>query len=189
MSTFQVNLTQGVQSDLDTSITGGESKQRTIYAIGPNGTNRKLNDGDTFVDSNYWKRYASPAMSIDLAFITVLTDDGYTYSDFVKEENVFSRVVTRTLVDGSTYTATNNQIDFVALYGGPSVFTRIVVTGDPVLARLNGDSNATLTLAVGTHIFDKGEITLNSISFDNSTSGAAAAVVEVLGSIRITDAS
>jgi hypothetical protein len=33
----------------------GSSYQRTIYVMGPNKVNRKLKDGDTFTDSNYWK--------------------------------------------------------------------------------------------------------------------------------------
>ena len=189
MSTFKVNLGQGVQGDLDTSQTAGVSAQRSIYCIGPNGVNRKLNDGATFVDSNYWKRYAYPAVSRDLAFIETLTDDGYTYSDFFREENVFSKVITRTIAAAETYTDANCQIDFVALYGGPAIFTQITVTGDEVNIRLNGDSDATMSLATGTQIFDKGEVTLNSIAFDNSESGAATATVVVLASVRITDAS
>lgn len=189
MSTFKVNLGQGKQGDLDTSVVAGVSKQRSIYAIGPNGTNRKLMDGETFVDSNYWKRYAYPAMEKDLAFIEVLTDDGYTYSDFHKEENVFTKVTTVTVAAGTTYTLADNQVDFVDLYGGPAVFCQITVAGDEVNMRMNGDSDATMSLTVGTQIFDKGEVTLNSLAFDNSESGAAEATVTILASIRITDKS
>jgi hypothetical protein len=68
MSVFRVKLQNVDQGKLDinpvTSAAFTTSKQRTIYAMGPKKVNRKLADGDTFTDCNYWKRFAYPQVSL-----------------------------------------------------------------------------------------------------------------------------
>src|SRR4051812_19857883 len=98
MSVFKVKLTQGQQGSLDEHAFGvnnasvsvgtgggnvlvgtGTSVQRTVYVMGPGKVNRKLNDGDTFTDSNYWKRYcATPVgpLTPEQAIVSIVTDDG-----------------------------------------------------------------------------------------------------------------
>jgi hypothetical protein len=183
MSTFKVSLGQGLQGDLDTAQTSGVSAQRTIYLPGPNNIMRKLNDGTTFSDSNYWKRYAYPAVARDLAVIETLTDDGTPWDDYDRSKNITSRVANFTVNAATTYAA--NSLDILATYGGPAIFTQLVVAGDEVNVRLNGDANAIFSAAVGTQIFNVGEVTLNSIAFDNSESGAVNATVQAIFSIAV----
>lgn len=57
MSVFRVKLNNNAQGLLDT-VSGSQqstSIQRTVYVMGPKKINRKLKDGDTCTDSNYWK--------------------------------------------------------------------------------------------------------------------------------------
>jgi hypothetical protein len=84
MSTFKVDLTNLVFGKLDASVASGNSKQRTLTLMGPDGVANTYNDGDTFVGSNYWKRFTSSEMSADEAFLTVETDDGSVYPSGVK---------------------------------------------------------------------------------------------------------
>jgi hypothetical protein len=62
MSVFRVNLNNSVQGTLDlnpaTTAEFVTSVQRTVYVTGPNKIYRKLADGDTFTDCNYWKKFA-----------------------------------------------------------------------------------------------------------------------------------
>jgi hypothetical protein len=84
MSTFKVKLTNLDFGKLDPSVASGKSSQRTITLSGPDGVNETLNDGDTFVGSNYWKRFTSATLSEAEAFLTTETDDGSVYPDGVK---------------------------------------------------------------------------------------------------------
>src|SRR5579859_7642952 len=102
MSVFQVQLTQSPNSQVPGGgplqpppyvLTGdgsmdtwaqqnGTSYQRTIYCMGPNRINRKLKDGATFTDCNYWKQFcAAPVgpLTAETAFITLISDDGSVY--------------------------------------------------------------------------------------------------------------
>lgn len=199
MSTFRVKLVQGNQSvaegtlgNLGTGNVGGyvgdpasdgsTTIQRTIWAPGPNHTNRQLFDGDTFNDCNYWKRFAYPQVAYDQAFIEVVSDDGSTYSD-VPSENIFSVVADFTVTAGTTYTDAGNSLDIVDVHGGVAIFTQIT-TDEPVKVRLNGSSSAVLDVAAGTQTFDIGEVVLTEIAFDNTASGASDASVQVLFSIK-----
>lgn len=86
MSTFRVKLTSTGQGLLDTAgQANGASYQRTVYVMGPGKVNRKLKDGDTFTDVNYWKRFAYPQVPLDQAFIEVVSDDGAPYTDLASE--------------------------------------------------------------------------------------------------------
>ncbi len=182
MSVFKVKLNQGLQGSLDTSLTNGVSAQRTIMIPGPNGVLTRRNDGETFTETNYYKRYTTSAVSADLAFLQTLTDDGSTWSD--NGTNTILRVANFTVNAATTYAA--HTLDILSTYGGPSIFTQIVVTGDEVNIQLNGSTDAIMSLPVGTQIFDNGDLELTSIAFDNSESGASNATVQVLMSIRLT---
>jgi len=175
MSVFKVKLTQGNQGALDTSLTNSVSAQRSMYVPGPHGTFRKLDDGETFSDVNYYKRYAYPQVSLDNAFLEVLTDDGTTWSDTNPNNNVFTKVHTFTVDANDTYE--DNALDILSEWGGPAVFTQLIVSSDEVNCKLNGDSDAIFSLATGTQIFDRGDLVLNEIAFDNSESGATNATV------------
>jgi hypothetical protein len=183
MSTFKVQLVRSPQSDLDTALVSGVSKQRSIYVAGPNRIPRLLNDGETFTDCNYWKRFAEPQMSADQAFIQVVSDDGSVFTDD-GTGNVYPRVYDLTVGLGTTYTDPGNEIDLLADTGSFAVFTQISVTGDAVKVRINGNTSATFDIAAGaTQIFNPGEFTITSLQFDNSA-GSGAATVQVLFSIK-----
>ncbi len=160
------------------------SLQRTIYVTGPNRTYRKLFDGQTFTDCNYWKRFAYPQVPLDQAFISVVTDDGSVYSDHA-EENTFPIVSTLTLAGGSTYTTTGNSIDFVGDYGNAATFVQITnVSGNSVKVRINGSSSAVFDLGSAvTQVFNTGDLTISKLEFQNNASGATTTTVQVVASV------
>lgn len=188
MSTFKVKLTQGVgrtsQGYLDEQAqTSGTSIQRTIYAMGPNKTNRKLTDGQTFSDVNYWKRYAYPNLPYDQAFIVVMTDDGSVWNDF-SPENSFPRSYHLTVASGSAYSA--NIVDVLGDNGSAAVFAQITVTtsGSAPTFRINGQSTGLISIGGGTtQVFDKGDLQISMLEIDNSQSSHATTTVDILFSI------
>lgn len=206
MSVFRVklnNIEQGLL-DLDPSTAsptpvggaGGQpylgsqmdpSIQRTIYVTGPNLTYRKLNDGDTFTDCNYWKRFAYPQVPLEFAFIEVVTDDGSIYSDN-PDENTFPV----TIGGGAPYTVAiadtfaTNFVDIVATYGSYAVFTQIKNLGtlatQDIQVQLNGSASAIFTLAAGdTQIFNMGDLTVTHLAFQG---GTADTDIEIILSLR-----
>lgn len=201
MSVFQVTLNNNQQGYMDlnpstaTPMTadlyanlGSEmspSIQRTIYVAGPNRTYRKLKDGDTFTDCNYWKRFAYPQVPLDQAFITVVTDDGSVYSD-VAEENTYPKVYSLTVNAGSTYTTTGNTVDILGDTGGYAVFVQITNNGSSsITVELNGLATAIFTLGAGeTQVFNNGDLSVSKIQFANTASGASNVPVQVLVSVR-----
>jgi hypothetical protein len=204
MSVFQVTLnnTQQGQMDLNPSTSipmtadlysnlGSQmnpSIQRTIYVAGPNRTYRKLHDGDTFTDCNYWKRFAYPQVPLDQAFITVVTDDGSIYSD-IADENTFPVVYTLTVNNGTTYTA--NVANILADNGGAALFVQIANQGSTaVKVRLNGNANAIFDLAGSeTQVFNHGDLSITKLEFANTVSGGSATTIQVLASVLTTPAS
>lgn len=184
MSVFRVQLANTQQGRLDVNMTTGQpvatSIQRSVYVMGPHRINRLLHDGDTFTDCNYWKRFAYPQVSLDQAFIQVVTDDGSVYSDY-EVEQTFLKTYSLTLADGSTYTTTGNFADILGDTGGYAVFTQIVNNGSgAVTCRINGSTNSTFTLgASDTQIFNAGELAVSKVSFANSSGGSVAVVVMV----------
>ena len=194
MSVFRVKLNNAAQGLMDVDGDGlqrSTSYQRTVYVTGPNKVNRMLKDGDTFTDSNYWKRFAYPQVSLADAFIEVVTDDGSTWSDVV-EENTYPVVWlpgdNGIIPATETYTDDNMELDIVTDYGSPAVFASIQNSdsSDSVKIRLNGSSTAIFTLEAGqTQVFDKGNLTISKIGVDNSHSGASQVdKVEVVLGIR-----
>jgi len=193
MSVFQVALNNPYQGYMDINPTTqaivpssvdqlgvqmNPSIQRTIYVTGPNRTWRKLRDGQTFTDCNYWKRFAYPQVPLDQAFINVVTDDGSVYSDFAPENN-FPVAQNLNVVGGTSYSTPANVIDFVGTYGNPASFVQLTNnSANGVKVRLNGNTNAVLT-----QVFNAGDLTVSKLEFDNSTSGATTVSVSVLASV------
>jgi hypothetical protein len=188
MSLFQVKLTEGIgrtsQGYLDTiAQTTGFSIQRTMYCMGPNKTNRKLVDGATFTDVNYWKRFSYPTLPYDQAFIVVLQDDGSVWNDF-EPENTFPVSYTLTVAPGSAYAA--NVINVLQENGSPAVFAQITVTtgGSAPTFMINGLSTATLSIPGGTtQVFDNGDLEITQLAVNNTQSGNSTVTVDVLFSI------
>lgn len=199
MSVFRVklnNINQG-QMDLNpataSSISGNDhsqlgsamapSIQRTIYVTGPKRSYRKLKDGETFTDCNYWKRFAYPQVSLADAFIEVVTDDGSVYSD-IASENTYPKVYNLSVTNGSSYAA--NVADILGDTGGYAVFVQITNQGStPVKARLNGTADAIFDLAAGeTQVFNSGDLAVSKLEFANTASGGSTSAVQVLVSVR-----
>jgi hypothetical protein len=194
MSVFTVRLPRpaelgaGYVTDPAYNSVTGLSIQKTMEVNGPSLTRRRLTDGQTFTSTNYWKRFApvsegggSPA---ETAIVHIVSDDGTPWSDSNPEVNKFARVISRTLTAGTTYSAANNQIDMIALYGAIATYTQITVDG-AVTARLNSSSSAEMDLASGTHYFDNGDLPLVSLAFDNTASGAGDVALEVVMTLQI----
>lgn len=197
MSVFKVKLSNSNQGILDvdpsTGLPFATSKQRTIMVTGPNRIQRQLADGEQFTDSNYWKQFAYPQMSLENAFIEVVTDDGSVYSKDSDENSypiVWSPGSSGTISAGAAPTDTNMALDIVATYGGPAKFVQLSNTdsGDSIKVRLNGSTDAVFTLhANSTQIFNNNDLVITKIEFDNSASGThVVATVEVLLSIKST---
>ena len=185
MSVFQVKLNNSKQGLLDIDPATGSQEnpsiQRTMYVPGPNKINRELQDGATFTDCNYWKRFAYPQVSLEQAIVTVVTDDGSIWSD-VESENTFPAVYSTTCAAGSSYAA--NTIDIIGDTGSYAVFTQLKNTSsDDVTVKLNGLSSAIFTLdANSTQIFNNGDLTLTSIAFANASGSSV--IVETILSVK-----
>lgn len=195
MSVFRVTLQDPAASavsgvgNLDVDMVTGKpvstSIQRTIFVAGPNRIYRKLKDGDTFTDSNYWKQFTTADNPMGFAFLTVVSDDGSVYSN-VASENTFPRTYSMTVNATTTYT--DNVIDILGDNGGPAIFTQINnnTVGKTVKVRLNGSTNSIFDLAGGSsQIFNANELSVTRIEFDYSASGATGSVaVEVILSVQ-----
>lgn len=185
MSVFRVKLNNGVQGALDTTPTSA-SIQRTVTIMGPNRTIRVLNDGATFTDCNYYKRFAYPQCSLADAIVEVVTDDGTTYVD---GEDSIAPVVWQpgtagTVAAGLTYTDTNMEYDVVAEHGGPATFVQIQNTDSSDSIRVKLNDSAVFTLAAASEqIFNSGDLTISKIAFDNTSSGASsvATITVIIG--------
>lgn len=198
MSVFKVKLNQGLgrtaQGALDPSVVSGASIQRSIWAAGPNKTNRQLFDGATFTDVNYWKRFSYAVTgNYSTAFIDVLTDDGSTWNDF-GDDNTFPYSYSTVLEEASTYdTYTSGihrtQFNILADTGSPAVFTQIynATSATVVNVRINGSSTAIFPLVGGTtQVFDVGDLLINMIEFDNTNSGNVNTTVYIFLAIKQT---
>lgn len=185
MSVFKVKLANVGQGLLDIDPSTGlpftTSSQRSIYVAGPGRKYRKLMDGETFTDNNYWKQFAADVAGYEAAFIEVVSDDGSVYSD-IPEENTFA--IGDTLTMATVYND-DNTIDFVDTYGGPAIFLQvtnndggsIVVTGE-----LNGDTNVIFTIGAGeTQVFNTGDLRITQLRL-KSASGTP--TVTYVGSVR-----
>lgn len=185
MSVFRVKLSNTQQGGLDINpATGAQfatSIQRTIYVTGPGKTYRKLADGETFTDCNYWKRFAYPNLPLTQAFIEVVTDDGSVYSD-ISEENTYPKVYDLSVAGASTYE--DNVVDILGDTGGHAVFCQITNQDEQaVKVKVNGLAIFDLP-ANADQIFNHGDLSVTKLEFDNSTSGATTADIQVLMSIK-----
>jgi hypothetical protein len=197
MSVFRVKLnnTNQGQMDLDpstaSSVSAGiglgtaftTSKQRTIYVTGPGSTWRKLSDGDTFTDCNYWKRFAYPQVELHEAFIEVVTDDGSIYSD-VASENTYPKVYNVLIPQSTNFE--DNVVDILTDTGGHAVFAQISNQGSTaVRVRVNGVADAVFDLpASTTQVFNSGDLSITKLEFLNNVSGGSTADVQVLLSVK-----
>jgi hypothetical protein len=181
MSVFRVKLNNNVQGNMDVMV-DSTSIQRTIFVNGPKKIYRKLKDGDTFTDCNYWKRFAYPQIAEDQAFIEVVSDDGSIYSD-VEQENNFPNVYAFTATDGSGFD--DNVADIVGDYGAPAYFVQITnkMGGGDIRVKLNGLAGAVFDLLAGdTQVFNYGDLAVTKIQFENSS--GASADIQVLVSVQ-----
>ena len=173
MSVFRVKLNNSKQGLLDidpsTLTEFNTSIQRTIYVTGPKKIYRKLTDGETFSDCNYWKRFAFPQVPLEQAFIEVVTDDGSIYSD-VEEENNFPKVYSLTVANGSTFD--DNVCDIIGDTNSTANFVQISnpTGGGDVRVKLNGLTGAIFDLLAGdTQVFNYGDLAVTKLQFDNDS--------------------
>lgn len=181
MSVFKVKLNQGTQGTLDidpaTGVEFTTSVQRTMYVSGPNGKIREIVDGTTFTDCNYWKQFAYPQVSVDDAFIEVLTDDGSVYSS-VASENTYPVVTNISLASGKTLTSSGNIIDIAGTTGNYASFMQLTnagatASGNNAVVQLNGSSGAIFVLEAGsTQVFNGGDIAITRVAVQPQMSGA-----------------
>jgi hypothetical protein len=185
MSVFKVKLANVGQGRLDIDPTTGVpfevSHQRSIYVAGPGRKYRKLKDGETFTDNNYWKQFTAEVAGYEAAFIEVVSDDGSVYSD-IPEENTFA--IGKTFDLDTTFTD-DNIVDFVDTYGGPARFLQVTNTSGSsytVTGEVNGDTNVVFTLAQGeTQVFNTGDIMITLLKLKGSN---VAATASMIGSVR-----
>jgi hypothetical protein len=157
------------------------SKQRSIYVAGPNRSYRKLNDGDTFTDCNYWKRFTSDVMGAEHSFISVVTDDGSVYSD-VAEENTFSVGATEVL----TTSLDDTVVDFVTDHGGAAKFLMVqnLDASIKITGELNGDTNITFTIAAGeTMMFNQGDMVITMLRLKGASGTPSASYIASIKSV------
>jgi hypothetical protein len=193
MSTFRVKLTQGDQGKLDgIGYSTGTSIQRSVYVMGPHKTNRLLSDGDTFTDSNYWKRFAYPQVTHEQAFIEVVTDDGSVYVDGDPEVGINGTrpvVYDLTLASGSTYavnTAAGKLADVLTDYSTHAVYTQITTSTNAAKCKINGA--AVIDLSTSTvQVFNPGDLDITKLEFQNDSGGNS--VIQVLMSLAVKSSS
>lgn len=177
MSVFRVRLSNSRQGLLDI-----HDNQRSAYITGPNRINRRLKDGDTFVDCNYWKRFAYPQVPLEEAFIEVVEDDGTIYSDQV-EDNTYPKVYNISAAAGSSFAS--NRADIQGDSGSFALFAQITNRGEEgVRVRLNGLDSAIIDLPAGsTQTFNVGEVTIGLLEVENASDSAVD--VQVIVSVRV----
>ena len=191
MSVFRVKLQNPDQGRLDidpeTGLAFTTSVQRTMNVAGPGGTYRELNDGDTFTDCNYWKRFAQPQVAADVAFIEVVTDDGSVYSD-VPAENTFPVTyggdTTYTVAAADTFD--DNQIDIMGDHGTYAISVEVENFGSgatqDIKVRLNGSDDAVFRLPYGeSRAFN--DLPITQLAFEG---GSANTTIQVILWLRST---
>jgi hypothetical protein len=186
MSVFQVRLNNINQGQLDinpntVNVSTGQGQQmqpsiqRTMFIQGPTGTFLRLRDGDVFTACNYWKRFTPENQGLENSAVVCLVDDGQPYSTGVAFSSSLAPYAnTIASTDDPVYFGTS---DFAAPGSGNSNTgataqqLTIVATGGSATVVLNGDVNATFTLASAEMIsFAQGEF---SVSILEVTSGTA----------------
>lgn len=164
MSVFRVKLTNNRQGLLDVY-----DNQRSAYIMGPNRITRVLKDGDVFTDCNYWKRFATPILPPEEAFIEVVEDDGTVWSDY-NPQNSYPKVYDLVVAAGSSFSA--NRADIAGDSGSWALFAQITNKGsESVRVRLNGMNTAVIDLDAGsTQVFNAGELSIALLEMANPNS-------------------
>lgn len=177
MSVFRVRLTSGRQGRLDIY-----DNQRSAYIMGPNRINRKLRDGETFVDCNYWKRFAYPQVALEEAFIEVIEDDGTIYSDVVAN-NTYPKVYNITAAPTSGFS--DNSANIMGDTGSFALFAQIVNQSENALrVRLNGMDSAVIDLPERSNqTFAVGDLTIGLIEVENPSESESK--VQITVSVRV----
>lgn len=178
MSVFRVRLSNNRQGLLDIY-----DNQRSAYIMGPNRINRRLKDGETFVDCNYWKRFAYPNVPLEEAFIEVVEDDGTIYSDRV-QDNTYPKVYNISAAAGSSFS--ENRADVEGDSGSFALFAQIAnrSDSDDVRVRINGLESAIIDLPAGsTQTFNVGEVTIGLLEVENPSENPVE--VQIVVSIRV----
>jgi hypothetical protein len=160
------------------------SIQRSVYIMGPGKVNRKLMDGVTFQDCNYYKRFCYPQVSLEDAILTLVTDDGSVYSD-VASENTFPKSYSKNVFQGTVFA--QNQFDILTDTGGYATFVQITnfAAATDVSVRSNGVTDAVVTVEhASTQVFNAGDLQISLIEVANNLSGATPALIEVICSVR-----
>lgn len=187
MSVFRVQLNNTQQGVMDLNpATGAQmspSLQRTMWVTGPNRSYRELFDGTTFTDCNYWKRFCYPQVPLDQAILAVVTDDGSVYSD-VPSENTYPRVYDVTVAGASVYAS--NVIDVVGDNGVSAVSASIEnMSAQAVKVKMNGLATAIFDLSANeTKSFNLGDAAISRLEFNNTSSGATTATIQVILTLR-----
>jgi hypothetical protein len=183
MSVFKVKLTNVNQGLLDTNgQSSGTSVQRGVYVMGPNKVNRLLIDGSTFTDSNYWKRYAVPAVTNEFAIVETVTDDGSVWVDNPPNARVFPVVSTFSVANAVSTYLEANTIDYLATYGSRATYVQISTVTSSCVCRINGLAEITISTSVA-QIFNPGDLDITKLEFKNPSGGGTAAIT-VLASVR-----
>lgn len=193
MSVFRVKLTASNQGLLDSNaVSTGTSIQRTVYVMGPHKTNRKLDDGDVFTDSNYWKRFTAAVAGADNAFIEVVSDDGSVYTDdspvdATANAGTFPVVYDFTLTSGDTYavnTAAGKVADFLGTYNSYADFCQITTSTNVCKCKINGSSSAIFDLSTSVvQVFNPGDIRITKLEFQNTSGGNS--VVQIVAGVQV----
>ena len=184
MSVFTVALNNIDQGKMDvnplTGLQADPSIQRSVYVMGPNRINRLLIDGETFTDCNYWKQFAYPQTTRELAFVEVTSDDGSVWADGASSNIVDSATLTGAV--GSVYATTGNEWDIEGEYPGAyAVYTRIINTAATGTVSIQLNDAATFSLDGGSEmVFDIGDLSVTKVAMNNNDSGAVASPVEVI---------
>lgn len=193
MSVFKVKLQNKDQGQMDIDPTTGlpfvTSIQRTMYVAGPKSIYRKLADGATFTDCNYWKRFAYPQVSLADSFIEVVTDDGSVYSDNPDENTyavVFGGESAYTILTTDTFA--DKYIDILGTYGSFASFVQIenygtASPGNDIKIQLSGSSAAVMKLKSGdTQVFNSGDLQITKLAFQGGSSNTD---IQVIISIKV----
>lgn len=194
MSIFRVKLQNTAQGLMDvTSNVGSNTQnatsiQRTAYIMGPNKVNRKLVDGQTFQDCNYYKRFCPISegglATNENAILTIVTDDNSVYSD-VAGENTFPYTYAKVCAVGSTFAM--NSFNVLTDTGGYATFVQItnLAAATDVQVRLNGLTTAVFTLENASfQVFNTGDLQISQIEVANNLSGAEAVPIEIVLAVR-----
>jgi hypothetical protein len=177
MSKFRVKLHNDRQGTLDVG-----ANQRTAFIMGPDQRNRLLKDGEIFTDSNYWKRFAYPQVSLEEAFIEVVEDDGSIFIDN-KKEAIYPKVYDIVAEANSDFE--DNKAEISKDTNGFALFAQITnKSSQDIKFKLNGLNTAIIDLPAGsTQVFNSGDLVINLIEIKNESEDSVS--VQIVCSITI----